>query len=164
MTAAGVPWWHPANLVGSWFGTGYLPIASGTWGSLGALPFAWLIMDRFGPLGLALAAAAAFLAGIWASVVILRRSGRKDPSCIVIDEVAGQWIALLPVLPLDPVLYAIGFVLFRIFDVVKPWPANWCDQRMPGAWGVMLDDIVAGVYAAIALHLIALANLQFGFF
>lgn len=162
MNASGVAWWHPANLVGCWFGSGHLPVAPGSWGSLAALPFAWLIVTYFGVLWLAVAALGAFLAGLWAAGVIRRHSGRKDPGFIVIDEVAGQWIALLPVATFDPLLYAAGFLIFRVFDVVKPWPANWCDRRVPGALGVMLDDVVAGVYAAFVVYLLMRTIHEFG--
>jgi len=140
---------HPASLAATTCGIGYLPIAPGTWASAAALVPAWFIADQFGPLALIPAALAALALGLWATAHIQRTTGEKDPGRIVIDEVAGQWIALIPVWPLDPWLYATGFFAFRLFDILKPWPANWCDQSLPGAPGVMLDDIVAGIYAAI---------------
>ncbi len=146
--------WHPAQLLATWFGVGLLPVAPGTWGSLAALPFAWGFYTFGGPVTLAAAAVAAFAGGIWAAGRIERASGIKDPSQVVIDEVAGQWLALSAVAP-DLLLYAIGFVLFRIMDIVKPWPASWIDRRMPGGIGIMLDDLVAGAYAGIALYFIA---------
>ena len=145
---------HPATLLATWFGVGYLPKAPGTWGSLAALPFAWAISATGGPIALLIAAAVALALGIWAAERLERATQAKDPGHIVIDEVAGQWLTLVPFAP-DPLLYAIGFVLFRIADIFKPWPANWCDRNLSGGLGVMLDDIVAGAYAAIALTLIA---------
>lgn len=145
---------HPAYLIATWFGAGHLPRIPGTWGSLAALPFAWAIAAAGGPVALAIAAAVALAVGLWAAGVVERAHGAKDPGKIVIDEVAGQWLTLVPVAP-DPLLYAIGFVLFRIADIWKPWPANWCDRALKGGPGVMLDDIVAGAYAGVALYLIA---------
>ncbi|MDD9907903.1 MAG: phosphatidylglycerophosphatase A [Rhodospirillaceae bacterium] len=147
-------WTHPAHLIATWFGTGCLPKAPGTWGSLAALPFAWAIASYGGSVALLVAAGGALAAGIWASGVMERATGDKDPGKIVIDEVAGQWLTLVPVAP-DPLLYLIGFLLFRIADIVKPWPASWCDRNLSGGVGVMLDDIAAGAYAAVALYLIA---------
>jgi phosphatidylglycerophosphatase A len=146
-----LPFWHPAALLATWFGAGKLPVAPGSWGSLAALPFAWGLAWAGGPLALAAGAAAVLGAGIWASNRVIAASGAKDPGEIVIDEVAGQWLALV-VAPLDPFAYAAGFVFFRIFDIFKPWPANWIDQNMGGGAGIMLDDIIAGAYAGIALY------------
>ena len=121
---------------------------------MAALPFAWAIASYGGSVALLVAAGGALAAGIWASGVMERATGDKDPGKIVIDEVAGQWLTLVPVAP-DPLLYLIGFLLFRIADIVKPWPASWCDRNLSGGVGVMLDDIAAGAYAAVALCLIA---------
>ena len=82
---------------------------------------------------------------------MLKRSSIKDPSFVVIDEVAGQWIALLPA-GLDPVLFVAGFLAFRLFDIWKPWPVSWADRDVPGALGVMLDDLIAGAYAAAVVY------------
>jgi phosphatidylglycerophosphatase A len=153
----GLPIHHPAALLATWFGAGLLPGAPGTWGSLAALPFAWLIMTCAGALGLAAATGAVFLAGCWAAGAVVAAGGSKDPGSIVIDEVAGQWLVLI-MAPTDLVAYAIGFLLFRIADIVKPWPASWADRRVSGGLGVMLDDILAALYAAAALHLL----LRFG--
>jgi len=147
-------WSHPARLLATWFGVGHLPLAPGTWGSLAALPFAWGLWTAGGAVALTAGAAAALTAGIWAAGTLERAGGAKDPGHIVIDEVAGQWLTLAAV-PADPLLYGIGFVLFRIMDVLKPWPANWIDRNVSGGAGVMLDDIAAGAYAGIALYLIA---------
>jgi phosphatidylglycerophosphatase A len=141
-------------LCATWFGCGLAPKAPGTVGSLGALPFAWAILSLGGWPWLAAAALAVTVLGTLATAAVLRRSGAKDPSFVVIDEVAGQWIALLPA-GLDPVLFASAFVAFRLFDILKPWPVSWADQKVAGAWGVMLDDLIAGVYAAVLVYGIA---------
>jgi phosphatidylglycerophosphatase A len=142
--------WHPAMLVATWFGCGLLPIAPGTWGSLAALPFAWAIAVLAGPSGLIAAALVVFLLGWWAAHVVSQASGIKDPGAIVVDEVAGQWLTLAAA-PLDPLHYGAGFLLFRLFDILKPWPASWADRRLPGGFGVMADDIFAALYAAAVL-------------
>jgi phosphatidylglycerophosphatase A len=109
------------------------------------------------------AAAVALAAGLWASARYCRACGEKDPSGVVIDEVAGQWLALAPIAVPDPVLYAIGFFAFRILDIIKPWPAGWCDRKLGGAPGVMFDDIAAGLYAALVVYGVILLNARVGF-
>jgi phosphatidylglycerophosphatase A len=146
---------HPAQVIASWFGVGRLPWAPGTWGSLAALPFAWAIAALFGSRALLLAALALFLLGWWAAGRVVRLSAAKDPGSIVVDEVAGQWLTLV-VTPPSVVPYVAGFLLFRVFDIVKPWPARWIDQHVGGGLGVMADDMVAGFFAATALLLLLL--------
>jgi phosphatidylglycerophosphatase A len=152
-----VPRWHPALLLGTWFGAGLLPLMPGSWGSLAALPCAWAIRGLCGVAGLAIAAAIVFAAGCWAAGTIAKASGVKDPGAIVIDEVAAQWLVLLPA-PLDPLSYAAGFLLFRIFDIWKPWPVEWADRRIHGGLGIMLDDLLAAVYAVLAFSIILLTS------
>ncbi len=147
--------WHPANLVATGFGIGHLPRAPGTWGSLAALPRAWLMWSRFGAAGVAVAAIAAFAAGWWASDVYIRATGVEDPAEIVIDEIGGQLLTL-SVVPADVVFYAAGLVLFRLADIFKPWPASWAETRLKGGLGAMADDFLASLYAAMALFLIVL--------
>jgi phosphatidylglycerophosphatase A len=144
----------PATLLATWFGSGLLPTAPGSFASLTALPLAALLVWLGGPVLVLGAAAALFAVGIWASDGYMATVKVHDPPAIVIDEVVGQWLTLA-LLPLDPLLYALGFLLFRIIDVVKPWPTNFIDRAVTGGFGVMLDDAVAGVYAGGALWLIA---------
>jgi phosphatidylglycerophosphatase A len=80
-------------------------------------------------------------------------TGIHDPPAIVIDEVVGQWLTLA-LMPVDPVVYVLGFLLFRVFDVLKPWPANAIDRSVTGGFGVMLDDVVAGIYAGAVLWVV----------
>jgi phosphatidylglycerophosphatase A len=122
----------------------------GTWASLVALPCAWAIRARWGSAGLTVAAALTFVAGCWSAGRVARASQVEDPGKIVIDEVAGQWLALLAA-PLNPLSYALAFLLFRIFDVWKPWPVCWADRHVRGGPGIMLDDLLAAIYAAFAL-------------
>lgn len=141
---------HPGVLLATWFGAGYLPKAPGTWGSLGALPFAWLILEHGGPWVLLGAIVMVTAIGILAANDFMDRTGTEDPAAIVIDEVAGQWIVLLAAPP-DLAAFALGFALFRFFDVLKPWPISWADRAIGGAFGVMLDDLLAGLFGLIAM-------------
>ncbi len=141
-----LPFFHPATLLATWFGSGLLRVAPGTCGSLAALPFAAAFVLLGGPWLLALATAAAFALGLWASARYVVAGGQPDPGAVVIDEVAGQWLALIP-LPLDPGLYLLAFLAFRLFDIVKPWPVGWADRSLSGGFGIMADDILAGIYA-----------------
>jgi phosphatidylglycerophosphatase A len=143
-------------LLATWFGTGLLPIAPGTWGSLVALPLAWAIRSHFGTGGLAAATVIVFCIGWWTAATVAKTSAIEDPGAVVIDEVAAQWLVLLPA-PLDPLAYASAFLLFRILDIWKPWPASWADRHMNGGLGIMLDDLFAAVYA-IVLMLILLVG------
>lgn len=146
----------PAVLLATWYGSGLLPIIPGTWGSLAALPFAWALHTHLGWSGLVLATIAAFGVGIWAANGYVARLGGADPGPVVIDEVAGQWLTLVPAAYLVPntpdlLTYGVAFVLFRIADIFKPWPASWADKKVHGGLGIMLDDIFAALYAGLAL-------------
>lgn len=143
----------PPAWIATWFGAGLLPAAPGTWGSLAALPVAWLIQAMGGRIALALAAILLLAIGTWATDRVLRDADSKDPGFVVVDEVVGQWITVLPA-ALDPLHYGFGFVLFRVADVIKPWPVSWADRRIPGAAGVMADDVAAALYAAPILYLL----------
>ncbi|MEQ8194405.1 MAG: phosphatidylglycerophosphatase A [Rhodospirillales bacterium] len=149
-----LPAWHPAAIIATGAGAGFLPLAPGTWASALCLPPAWLIASLAGREALAMAALLAVILGIWASDLLERREGVTDPGYIVIDEIAGQWIAVLAVAP-DPLLYAIAFVLFRLADIFKPWPVSWA-EKLPGGFGVMFDDVLAGAYAAAGVYLCSL--------
>jgi len=152
----------PARLLATWFASGLMPKAPGTWGTLAALPFAWALHAFYPWPVLAAATAGVFLIGIWASDRYMAQTGESDPGAIVIDEVAGMWLTLLPaayLMPFDPdaVVYALAFALFRIADIFKPWPVSWADRAIKGGFGVMLDDILAALYAAAALVLVMIA-------
>ncbi|TAN64616.1 MAG: phosphatidylglycerophosphatase A [Magnetospirillum sp.] len=146
---------HPAALAATWFGTGLLPKAPGTWGSAAALPFAWGLMTLGGRPLLLAATLVCFLVGWWASAIYVARTNAADPGEVVIDEVAGQWL-VLSMAPLDPVAYLAGFALFRLFDVWKPWPIGWADDSIGGGLGVMVDDILAAGYGLVGMILLGL--------
>jgi phosphatidylglycerophosphatase A len=139
--------------VGTFFGVGQIRGGPGTWGSFTAAVI-WFLAARAAHLssaGLALAtsvaAAAVILIGIPAGSIVERESGREDPGHVVIDEVAGQWIALA-VCPIEIRHALLAFGLFRLFDIVKPWPARQL-ERLHGGLGIMMDDVAAGIYALL---------------
>lgn len=145
-----------------WFGAGLLPRAPGTWGSLVALAMAVPILEFHGPMGLAIAIVIVMITGIWASELHQQISGGHDRGEVVIDEVVGQWITLLPlgfftVTRWQGVDLLLAFLLFRGFDIFKPWPIDILDRRLQGGRGVMLDDVAAGLFAATVLGLLAVA-------
>ena len=125
------------------FKIGHLPIAPGTWGSLAAVIGWWLWLQYLDPLVFIVIIITIFIIGVFATNIIIDHTGEKDPSRVVIDEVAGQWLGLL-MLP-DGMLYIAGaFILFRFLDILKPWPIRQLEQA-PKGWGVMLDDMLAGL-------------------
>ncbi|MEJ2036237.1 MAG: phosphatidylglycerophosphatase A [Maritimibacter sp.] len=146
------------QIIGTFLFTGYLKPAPGTWGSLAALPFVWALHVLGGPWLLGVAIVIAFFAGLWATKGMTEGTDNKDPSEIVIDEVVGMWIAMLPasigataagadVLALYPG-WISAFVFFRLFDIWKPSIIGKADRR-GDALGVMLDDVYAGAFAAV---------------
>lgn len=154
-----------SRFIATFFYVGRFPIAPGTAGSLAALPVGWALHGVFGFPGIAIATLLVFGIGWWATYRATLGASDHDPSEIVIDEVVGQWIALFPLslglwsAGASPWLFPypgwIGaFLLFRLFDIWKPWPVSWADQKNT-ALGVMLDDVLAGVMAAILLALFA---------
>ncbi len=159
------------HLIATFFYVGHLRPAPGTWGSLAALPAAWVIYVFAGPWGLLSGVVFSYVLGLWATGVETKGKDDHDPSEIVIDEVCGQWVALLPVAfgaanagvsitALWPGWLA-AFVLFRLFDITKWGPIGWADRKH-GPTGVMLDDVIAGVFAAIGvLGLAWLAHVGF---
>ena len=139
-----------AHLIATVGGIGHARPAPGTWGSAVALPPAWVIQAHGGPWALLLAAALVFAVGCWAAGTHIAATGRQDPPEVVIDEVAGQWLVLVPA-PNEPLLYLAGFLLFRLLDIAKPWPASWADTRVHGGLGAMLDDVLAALYGCLAM-------------
>jgi len=138
-----------ASVVATAFGSGYAPYAPGTAGSAVGLLLFWPMAALAWPWQV-LASVVVFLVGSLAAGNVAARVGAKDPGLVVVDEVVGQWVTLTA-LPFTPATAAIGFLLFRAMDVVKPWPARDL-ERVPGGWGIMADDVAAGVYAHLALR------------
>jgi phosphatidylglycerophosphatase A len=139
-----------ARLIASWFGAGFLPWAPGSWGSLAALPLAWAIVLYSGRWWLLAAAVVLFFIGWFAAARATRTGADSDPGWVVVDEVVGQWLTLCA-LPLGLVGYAVGFFLFRLFDIWKPWPIRQVERRCGGGFGIMIDDVLAAVYAAAVI-------------
>jgi phosphatidylglycerophosphatase A len=146
-----------STIIASVFGIGYFPVASGTVMSIVAVPFAVIIARAGGGFALIAASLIVFAIGIWACGDHVRATGRDDPSECVIDELAGQWLACAGVsLGLgagSPAEFALAFLLFRLFDVLKPWPIS-AAEKLPGGMGVMADDMLAGLAAAIICGLV----------
>ncbi|HVC65047.1 MAG TPA: phosphatidylglycerophosphatase A [Candidatus Dormibacteraeota bacterium] len=132
-------------MLASVFGAGYAPVASGTVGSFVTVVAIWLL--PLTPLRIAIALVVVTLIGIWSGSRVERLLGKKDPGVIVIDEVAGMLLSVILLPPTIPVLVT-AFLLFRLFDIWKPFPARE-SQALTGGMGVMVDDLVAGVYALV---------------
>lgn len=143
----------PYTWLASWFGCGFLNPAPGTWGSLGALPFGILIYAYGGIVTLLIFSILITLTGLWASEKFDHDMGGHDSKMIVIDEVAGQCIAMIPAMG-NPFLILLSFLLFRFFDILKPGPIGWIDKNLSGAKGVMYDDVLAGLFAALIIFVI----------
>jgi phosphatidylglycerophosphatase A len=138
-----------ATVIATGLGSGYSPVAPGTAGSLVGLALFWP-MAAAGPAVQSAAIAGGFLAGVVASTDLARRLGRKDPGLVTFDEVVGMW-ATLAFLPVTPLLAAAGFFVFRAMDVLKPWPARQF-EALPDGWGIMADDLMAGIYGNLLLR------------
>ena len=143
----------------SLFGVGFSPVASGTCGSLVTLLIALPLCYFFGQCGILWAVLISLFIGVWATKEVLKYT-EHDPFFVVIDEFCGQMLSFWFVAPLLEkqwnmkafILYFMGFFLFRLFDIAKPWLVGWADKKIINAWGVMLDDVFAGLFAAISLY------------
>jgi phosphatidylglycerophosphatase A len=134
------------------FGLGYLPKAPGTWGTLLALPIHYLIVQL--PLqGYISAIAIIIVIAIVSAGSAEKILDKPDPGIVVIDEVAGMLIAMIAI-PAHPLAWLLAFTLFRLFDILKPFPVNFFDQRFHGGLGIVLDDLMAGLYALASLQLL----------
>ncbi len=151
----GLDWW-----ICTGFASGWLRPAPGTWGSLAGLvlvlPLIFVLSGESATITLVLLSVAGTFIGTWSINRIEARTGIHDAGEIVIDEWVGQWIALIPVVLLGSPWQGllIAFLLFRLFDIVKPWPIGWLDRRVSGGFGVMVDDIVAGLFVALGIPFI----------
>jgi phosphatidylglycerophosphatase A len=149
-----------ARIIATWFGLGYAPKGPGTAGSLGAIAIAWVLHEyaNVRPLWFAALAVVLAIPGIWAAGVVAKELDRKDPQIVVVDEVIGQWIALAGASHLNGKSWLAAFALFRLFDIWKPAPVRQL-ERLPGGIGIVADDVMAGVYAALVLFAAGWFNL-----
>jgi len=149
-----------ANLISTWFGCGYAPAAPGTVGSLAALAIAWLLVRYAGwqPLWFGLLVLAATAPAIWAAGVTALQQQQKDPQLVVVDEVLGQWLALAGARALNFKSWVGALILFRLFDIWKPAPVHQL-EKLPGGTGIVADDLMAGIYAALVLFIAGCFNL-----
>jgi phosphatidylglycerophosphatase A len=137
---------HPAHFIALGFGSGLTPKAPGTFGSLAAVPLFWLITQTTpDPVSLVAIIAIGFLIGIWACAITGRNLGVADHGSIVWDEFVAMW-AILAVIPAGWLAWFAAFILFRFFDILKPWPIRHFDAKLKNGFGVMLDDLLAAVY------------------
>jgi len=143
-------WRRPIHGLAFGFGAGLLPKAPGTAGSILAIPV-YLLLTPLGPAIYLVVLLGLFLAGVWITGTCERELATKDHPGIVFDEVVGQLVALFLV-PVDWRLVLAGFILFRLFDIWKPGPIGWLNDNVHGGWGIMLDDLAAGLAAALCLH------------
>lgn len=140
------------EMIATWFYSGYMKPASGAWGSFASLPLCLLIVHYFGLYGVILGSTALFLIGWWAAHIFEKETGEHDSSRIVIDETVGMLIACIPLLyGITWVNIALCFLAFRLFDAIKIGPVGWLDRNVGGAFGVMIDDVAAGLLAAITV-------------
>jgi phosphatidylglycerophosphatase A len=149
-----------AELIGTWFGCGYAPIAPGTAGSAAAvlLAFAACAYHPYAPLWLLLPTVLLTGPGIWAAGEVATSAGRKDPGLVVVDEVLGQWITLAGATVFNWKSWVLGFLLFRAFDIWKPYPIRRL-EALPSGTGIVADDLLAGVYGGVVLFLAGWLNL-----
>lgn len=147
-------------LIGTWFGCGYFPKGPGTVGSVAAIVVAWPLFRFLGftPAVFALLSLAALGPAIWAAGAVAAAIGRKDPQIVVVDEVVGQWLTLAGAVRLNAVSFVLALLLFRLFDILKPPPIRLI-EKIPGGAGIVLDDMGAGVYAALVLFVMGWFNL-----
>ncbi len=149
-----------ALAIATWFGCGYFPVAPGTAGSLAGLGIAFLLHRYTGvqPYWFGILAVLLLAPGIWASTIAADVSGRKDPGLVVVDEVIGQWITLSGVTVLNWKSWVAAFVLFRVLDIWKPEPTRRLES-LPGGTGIVMDDVMAGIYGALVLFAAGYFNL-----
>ena len=143
---------NPVHFLSLGFGSGLAPYAPGTFGTLAAIPL-YLLIQPLPLVAYLIVTALSVLIGVYLCEKTANALGVHDHSGIVWDEIAGYLITMIAV-PLDWVWILTGFVLFRFFDILKPWPIKWIDAKVSGGWGIMLDDVLAGVFSLIVLHLL----------
>lgn len=144
-------WRNPLHLVAFGFGSGAAPVAPGTFGTLVGV-LLYLLLQHLHWSSYLLIVVVAFFVGIQICGRTAKDIGVHDHPGIVWDEIAGYWVAMLAA-PKGWWWVVAGFLLFRLFDIVKPWPISWADKRLEGGFGIMFDDLLAGIYACLCLQL-----------
>ncbi|WP_373087778.1 phosphatidylglycerophosphatase A [Zhongshania sp.] len=147
---------NPVHLLSVGFGSGLAPKAPGTFGTIAALPF-WYALQFLPPAYYVVALILAFILGVYLCGATADALGVHDHGGIVWDEFVGLWIALFMV-PMHLGWILLGFALFRLFDIWKPWPIRVLDAKVHGGFGIMIDDVLAGVYAYLTLQLLYVLN------
>lgn len=145
-------WRNPVHFLAFGCGAGAAPVAPGTFGTLVAVPLYWLLQGMHLPTYLALLTLL-FAAGVWLCEVTARDLGVHDHPGIVWDEVVG-YLLTMTAAPPGWAWIVVGFLLFRLFDIWKPWPIRYCDRQLGGGLGIMLDDVLAGLYAWLVLQML----------
>jgi phosphatidylglycerophosphatase A len=143
---------NPIHFMALGFGSGLMPKAPGTYGTLAAIPL-YLILSQLNLALYLIITGIVCVAGVYICDYTSKALGVHDHSGIVIDEIAGYFITMIAV-PNEMIWMLLGFVLFRFFDILKPWPISWLDKNLQGGLGIMLDDVLAGFLALICLHTI----------
>jgi len=149
---AAANWRNPWHLLAFGLGAGFMPKAPGTFGTLMAIPL-YLVMAGLPLVAYLAVVLAMFAFGVWLCGRVSRDLGVHDHSGIVWDEVVGLLVTMTAA-PSGVMPVVLGFVLFRFFDILKPWPIGWLDRKVTGGLGIMLDDVLAGVFAALCLALL----------
>ncbi len=139
--------------VATLLGAGRLPKAPGTWGTLATMPLCWWLQQR-DMMAHVIVFTFVLVIGTWAAGVACRIYARQDPPQVVVDEAAGYLLTMWAA-PVGWPWLVVGFGLFRLFDIWKPWPVHWLDQALPSPWGVMADDLAAGLYAGLGVMVLA---------
>ena len=154
MAAPSSVWRNPIHFFAYGFGSGAVPKAPGTAGTLVAV-IIYLLLPQISPLIYVSLLLISFVFGVWICGKTAQDIGIKDPSGIVWDEFVGYWITMF-MAPSGWIWVIIGFVLFRLLDIVKPWPIKWADKQIGGGMGIMLDDVLAGIMAALSIQAIVI--------
>ncbi len=144
---------RPTCFLGLGFGSGLAPVAPGTFGTVAAIPI-YLLMQNLSLMMYVSLTVLAFIAGIWICQLSADWIGKADPSAVVWDEIVGYLITMIAA-PTGWLWIVTGFILFRLFDILKPWPISLADREIHGGLGIMVDDVIAGIFAAITLQLAA---------
>jgi phosphatidylglycerophosphatase A len=146
-------WHNPLHWLATGFGSGLSPFAPGTFGTLAAIPFYWLMMYLPSSVYIAVTIVAA-IAGIWICQSATKAIGQDDHGSIVWDEFVGFWITMIAA-PKGLAWLLAGFLIFRLFDIIKPWPIRWLDRYVKGGLGIMVDDVLAGIFGFVVMQIAA---------